>query len=401
MSNLVYKCRICSAKLDNRIVHLEEMPLTDDFVRDAGNKEYISDINIYQCRQCGVVQNPADFDYGGYYSDYQYTSGHSEFVKKFMDAYARDACSKYYEINGKIPESILEIGSGDGEQLKKFANLGASRLLGVEPSKYLADIANENGIRTEVALFDKELAVKIGEKYDICISSYTFDHVRDPIDYIDAAWHALSNNGLLVLEIHNLEKIVDRGEYCLFEHEHTIYLDAKSACHIINLSGFEVVSVNPLPDDLTRANSLIILARKNSHSNFEKKSYARLKDEQIAYDNIAEKINSVVYNLDKWIERLPGDKKLIGYGAGGRGVMTLAAIRNHTKFSCLYDANHGGHKFLTPKTRIPVLALEDLRRHKDAYVLIFSFGYFNEIKSALLAADYSKENIYSLLDFYI
>lgn len=397
-----YKCRVCASKNMTRLVHLPEMPLTDDFVqmRSTNRSEYKSDIDIYLCRECGIVQNPADFDHENYYTDYQYSSGHSQYVQKFMTAYAQIVCTSYEKINGFKPSSVLEVGSGDGVQLKQFGNLGVERLMGIEPSKYLAAQANEDGIMTEVALFDSGLTTKISDRFDVCISSYTFDHVRDPVDYLNAAREFLSDNGLLALEIHDFDKILSRAEYCLLEHEHTIYLDQEAAIRLINSLGFEVIKCNPLPDNITRANSLLIIARKlinHSATVLRNSDYSeRIKN----YEILGSKVEAVIGAIDKWIEKIPQSQRLIGYGAGGRGVMTLAAIKNHSKFSCIFDANHGGHDFLTPKTRILVNSIDKLKIFNDAKVIIFSFGYYDEIKELLLLNGYLEENIHSLAEFY-
>ena len=56
-----YKCRICNSNLFNKLVHLKEMPLTDDFVKVNESKvEFLQDIEIYQCSSCNLVQNPVD-----------------------------------------------------------------------------------------------------------------------------------------------------------------------------------------------------------------------------------------------------------------------------------------------------------------------------------------------------
>jgi hypothetical protein len=68
-------CRICDAKLSNKVLSLKEMPLTDDFIQtDCPEKdEYINDIKIYCCNVCKVVQNPINFQYETYYKNYQYS----------------------------------------------------------------------------------------------------------------------------------------------------------------------------------------------------------------------------------------------------------------------------------------------------------------------------------------
>ncbi len=159
MSN-TFKCRACSSDLHNKLVHLKKMPLTDDFVKVKESKvEFLQDIEIYQCSNCNLVQNPINFNYQEYYQDYEYSSGHSEFAKKFMLDYAREAFNAYKEQNGISPKSVIEIGSGDGEQLKFFDGLSIERVLGIEPSESLSRSSESIGIPVIEGLYTKDICI--------------------------------------------------------------------------------------------------------------------------------------------------------------------------------------------------------------------------------------------------
>ena len=257
-------CRVCKAVLNSPMVVLADMPLTDDFVpiEFSGRKEFLQDIKIFECSVCGLVQNPTNFDHEGYYRDYRYSSGKSAFTQNFMRRYAEVICGEYERLNKRVPVSVLEVGSGDGEQLKQFKRFSAHRVLGVEPSEFLARLALDSGIPTQVSFFGAGTKDSLCESFDICVSSYTLDHVRNPLEYLQAAHALLSDDGLLAFEVHDLEQIVKRTEYCLFEHEHTIYLSASRAVSILRSQGFDVVAVNPLPAKEVRGNSLIVIAQK-------------------------------------------------------------------------------------------------------------------------------------------
>ena len=115
------KCRICDHALDQRICHLPDMPLTDEFVPlHTASNEFKLDIDIYQCGSCGLVQNPVDFDHESYYQNYEYSSGYSELTRTFMRHNAVAVCDEFQKVHGRFTESVLEIGSGDGEKLRIF-----------------------------------------------------------------------------------------------------------------------------------------------------------------------------------------------------------------------------------------------------------------------------------------
>lgn len=394
------KCRICNTQLNEKIFHILDMPLTDDFVEitKQDKVEYVHDISIYRCGSCGVTQNPDDFDHETYYQDYQYSTGHSEFTKRFMSSYAGSTFEAFKKTNGRNARSVLEVGSGDGQQLMAFKPLGAQILIGIEPSEYLAKIANDQDIRTEINFFGTHMSSLINNPVDVCLSSYTFDHVREPLDYLAAAHNLLNDGGILALEIHDFGKIVERTEYCLFEHEHTIYLSEDIVKNLMEQTGFSVLSINPLPPEVTRGNSLIVIAAKTSHPEL---SFADTgENKKIKLDDLQKRITTTIDRIDDWLRTLPDSSNVVGFGAGGRGVMTVAALKEHKKIKALLDSNYKSNKYLTPKTRIPVVGPDSWGQYKDAYCIVFSFGYFNEILEALIKVGFKKENIISLLTFY-
>lgn len=389
------KCRICDAALNQRICLLPNMPLTDEFVPAIQTKaEFIRDVSIYQCVACGLVQNPVDFDHEGYYEAYEYSSGHSEFTRAFMRAYAIAICDSFRSVHGRDPQTVLEIGSGDGEQLRIFKQLGVTEVLGVEPSEALVTQSKNIGVLAYKGLFSSEMIKALPkQQFDICLSSYTLDHVRNPADYLSAAHDLLIPGGVLAFEVHDLSRISERGEWCLLEHEHTIYLDANMARKVVGQNGFEVHAINPLPEETVRANSLIVIAHKREACS------KQINSSPVDYSNLQERIDNIVDDIDAWIEALPANERLVGYGAGGRGVMTLAALRNASRFAMLFDSNHPSGRYSTPKTHIPVSGPDQLTNYSDAWCLVFSFGYLTEITSNLEAIGFNRDRIISLRKF--
>lgn len=396
-ADVTVRCRICGDGLSQPILSLLQMPLTDEFRSPESTADgYIADIRIYQCQHCGIVQNPDDFDHDSYYLDYQYSSGHSEHTDRFMMGYAKVVVELFEKYAYRPPQKILEIGSGDGEQLIKFKELACSEVKGVEPSAYLAKIAEQKGVSTEVALFGAGSLAEENSSYDICLSSYTFDHVRSPIEYLKASYALLGEDGLVAVEVHNLEKIIERSEYCLFEHEHTVYLTPNCAEKIFNLAGFKVIAIDPLPDAMTRANSLIVVGRKRS----TKELQSSMEFSQIpGLDQLRDTISGLVTRIEAYASSLPSDERLVGFGVGGRGVMTLAALSNYARFSAMLDSNYDNKQLLTPKTGLPIFGPSSFKEWNDANCLVFSYGYFGEIQQALIKAGFNKDKIISLADF--
>ncbi len=403
----IYKlsnCRICGGKNLQKFIHLPNMPFTDDFVTpERKDTEFKADIDIFVCEECLTAQTQHNVDVADYYEDYQYSVGDSVLAKGFMKILAKRLKQAYYPlINGK---KVLEVGSSDGEQLLAFKMTGC-RVLGYEPSSVLCDMSEEKGVPTIQGLFTSdsvELLPSDFKEVDVVMLSYTFDHLPDPVSFLKTTASILNkHDGLLVVEIHNLEKILERQEFCLFEHEHSIYLTEQTVINICESVGLVVIDFDLVPEVERRANSLIFIATPVG-SKFSDKSikYRSSKDfsDLKFYSMVGENIRQGIANLEKFVDQITAqNKKLIGYGAGGRGVMTLAAMQNAQKFAYVVDKKPKSPGLLMPKTGLRVFPIEQLSVDPADEILVFSFGYMDEIQKELSVMGYKPEQFHSLID---
>jgi len=389
-------CRICKSDNFIEVIKLENMPFTDEFIKKENfGKEYVQNIEIAVCRNCGSTQNLYDTDMKEYYSEYTYSVQSSGFAINFMRILAERINKDYFK--GKKDLKIIEIGSGTGEQLLEFKKLGYD-ILGVEPSEQLSEYANDTGVKTITAFFDENIFDKINEdfkKVDAVITSYTFDHIPYPTEALQVIRKILKDDGALIIEVHDLALIEKRNEFCLFEHEHYTYLNEETITSLLNANGFEVLTFDILNSSEKRANSLLVVAKKNEEE----------KDFDINVDNEIEKLKDLNLNIQASIKKIDewifSNKNLniVAYGAGGRGVMTIAALKNSGLIKYMVDKNPKSKDIFAPKTHIPVYDIEMLNFKRADKIIVFSFGYYNEIVKELGEKfGYSSEQFVSLLE---
>jgi len=397
-------CRLCGSTSLQRFLHLPEMPFTDDFISpEALGSEFRADINVFICTSCLSAQTQHDVDVGDYYEDYQYSVGGSSTASRFMRILAENTVARFPASSDS--RKVLEVGSGDGEQLVAFKNTGC-RVLGYEPSSVLCKVAEAKGIPTIQGLFTADSIHQLPDEFkevDVVMLSYTFDHLPDPRAFTAAARAILNkDHGLLIVEIHNLEKIIERQEYCLFEHEHSIYLTEASVAQLCGLEGLTVIDFDLVPEADRRANSLIFVATPNESklaSRAVKPSTPDAFNHLDHYSLIGSNITNAIQNLDRFVDQMTANgKTLAGYGAGGRGVMTLAAMRSAPKLKYLVDKKPKRPGLVAPKSGVPLVSLDELASNPVDAILVFSFGYIDEIRREVSALGYQPDQFYSLLD---
>ena len=399
-------CRLCGAADFEPVVQFANMPFTDEFVsRNRIGEEFTADIRIFWCKACRSAQNLCDVHVAEYYREYQYTVSASPFARNFMSRLAEESFQRF---NFQRGDRVIEIGSGDGIQLKCFQELGAS-VLGFEPSDSLTVAARAEGIPTIQTLFNCEGIEQIPSEMgpaQVVLLTYTFDHLPDPKLFLELVKQILDpERGVLLIEVHDFAKIVERREICLFEHEHSVYLTALTMERLLRQCGFRLISTDLLSEQERRGNSLLVAAVPVTNTCWKSTFTPTAAD--LALERI-ETIQAFDAQVQAGIKRLwdhvfeqkRNGKKVAGYGAGGRGVMTLAmAGLKSGDIEYLCDQNSGFHGLYTPSTHIPVVPPSHVEQQRVDEIIVFSYGYMNEIKSLLHGFLERGGRISSMLEF--
>ncbi|GFN31959.1 class I SAM-dependent methyltransferase [Paenibacillus xylaniclasticus] len=393
-------CRVCRGGPLTRWVHLPAMPLTEELRKpDDSAAPFLADIDVYVCAACGVSQTVGQRDLSPYYIDYGYTVGQSPFAARYMQRLADMVRDRY----GLAPGfTVVEIGSGDGAQLECFRRAGAY-VYGVEPSAELCRVSRQRGVPVLESLFTPSTAALLPEPFrpvDVLLMTYTFDHLPDPAGTLAAARSVLHpGRGLLVLEVHDLSRIVERREYCLFEHEHYTYWTAKTLSGALAASGFRLLTTELVPEQERRGNSLLIVAAPTDAAHSPDQVLLVEEEAAIDYAGFQRELERGIALLDAFVEReAAAGRRIAGYGGGGRGVMTMAAMNSSKKLAYVCDANAGLHGRLTPKSGVPIADINQLTRQPVDTLIVFSYGYMDEIREAVAKLPGAPKSIVSMLD---
>lgn len=397
------QCRVCQSDRLKEFLNLPDMPMIDDYLReDALGTEFIWPIKIFFCMDCGLTQTAHDIDERKYYDDYQYSPALSPFTQNFMRRLAEVIWERY---QFKPGDTVVEVGSSDGSQLSYFKELGAN-VLGFELSTPLAQVARDHGVEVVQREFGSESEKDIPPQQlpvQVVITTYTFDHMPDPLGFLTAVKQVLDpRRGILAIEVHDLEMIMERREFCLFAHEHPGYYSAQTMQMVMRRAGFELIDIDLLPEAERRGNSLLVAATPQG-SDLAAKALPTLplKPAELEQDYLqfGKSVEDCLDGLRAFVKsNREAGRTLAGYGTGGRGVMTLAAMAQPGEFAYVCDKNPGFHGLYTPGTHIPIHPPARLMSDPVDDVIVFSFGYFKEISEELKEFTARGGRLISLLD---
>lgn len=399
------ECRLCGSKAIRKFLHFDNVPFADAFIQKADiGTEFYAPIDIYWCADCKSVQTLHDVDVREYYNDYHYTVANSPFAMRFMELLADKVVADY----GLQPDdSVIDIGSSDGYQLKFFQERGM-RVLGYEPSAQLTKMALENGVPTVDVLFTAETTDEIPadmRPVKAVVLLHTFDHLLDPKPFLQAVHKVIDKErGLLVIEVHNIAQIMERMETFLFAHEHATYLSAMTMKRTLEREGFKLLTADLIPPEQRRINSLLIVAAHEDsiHQPQDDLTFPELAylDQWETYADFEKQVTASYQRITDYVRNLRAQgKRVAGYGMGGRGVTTLALCDFTTEdIAYVCDRNTNAQGLYTPRSNIPVYAPEHVKDDPVDEIIVFSFGYFDEIKQQLAEYVTPQTKFTSLLD---
>src|SRR3989344_803902 len=100
-------------------------------------------LEVYVCGDCNLAQLIHIVNPDIMFRDYVYFSSLMPKLSDHFGKYAEDVMTRFLKPN----DLVIELGSNDGVLLKWFKESGF-RVMGVDPAKNIAKLANESGIPT-------------------------------------------------------------------------------------------------------------------------------------------------------------------------------------------------------------------------------------------------------------
>ena len=174
LENYKLECRCCGSKKLKRVISLGYQPLANNLLnkRDSNCELFPLEVNVCEnCFNCqlSIVVNPKKM-----FTNYLYLSSTSKsFVKHFETA--AEKYIKELKLSNKN-SYIIDVGSNDGVALKPFKDRKYKNILGIEPAKNLAKLANKNKIKTFNGFLETKNLSKIKKNADLILASNVFAH---------------------------------------------------------------------------------------------------------------------------------------------------------------------------------------------------------------------------------
>ncbi|MEQ9349173.1 MAG: SAM-dependent methyltransferase, partial [Alphaproteobacteria bacterium] len=165
-------CRSCGARLKTSFIDLGFMPPSNAYrtIDDLNRAEMYLPLRSWVCDACLMVQLEDFSTPEAIFSDYAYFSSYSDSWLRHARAFA-ETVSRRFELDART--RVVEIASNDGYLLQYFQARNVP-VLGIEPARNVARVAEVKGIPTRSVFFGEATATALtdeGLKADLLVAN--------------------------------------------------------------------------------------------------------------------------------------------------------------------------------------------------------------------------------------
>jgi len=381
------RCRACDVDGLAPFLSLGPQPLANALPASPQDcsDEATYPLDVAICSTCGLVQILDVIDPETLFGHYLYVTGVSSSIHEHNRAYASDVVSRLDLGAGDL---VVEVASNDGSLLKWFQEEG-TRVLGVEPARNIAEMANEAGIPTESVFFGAEVAEELVGRHGLAkavVGNNVLAHVEGTIDFLSGMARMLAPGGLAVVEVPYLGEFVDRLEYDTVYHEHHCYFSVGALMVLAERAGLRIADVVQVP--IHGGSARVFFAREQDQAahapgvldvrawELEEGLLSSERFEQFARD--VERNREELHGL---LDQLKADGLTVAaYGAPAKGntLLNYCGIgTDHISFTV--DRNPLKVGRYLPGSHIPVLGVEAIEQRAPDVLLMLPWNFAEEI----------------------
>jgi nucleoside-diphosphate-sugar epimerase len=382
MSCYKFECRSCGNDKLKRVVSLGYQPLANNLLNKKNEKCELYPLEMNYCDKCHNCQLSVAVDPKKMFSNYLYTSSTSSIFREHFIS----ASKKYIKEFKLKPKNsfIIDIGSNDGIALKPFKDLGFKNLLGIEPAKNLAKLANKNKIRTFNGFLEKKNMNKIKKNADLILASNVFAHSDNLKDMAECMIKLLSKKGVIIIEVQYLMDTLKDLTFDNIYHEHYNYWSLTSLINFFNKFEVKIFKAEKID---THGGSIRVYISKDKNKKIEKSISELIKNEEKfgiknfkTYQNFGNKVYEIRKKVIQNIKNLKRNtKNIIGYGAPAKATTALNFYGISKELDFIIEDNKLKHQKFIPGVKIPIYPKDKISK-KNSTILVLAWNFFDFIK---------------------
>ncbi len=368
------------------VLSLGEQPHCNSFLRaeQLGHPEPRWPLDLLYCEDCHLVQLSHVVDPELMFRDYPYVSGTTATLPAHFDRSAGALLAAFAPRAGSL---VVDIGSNDGTFLSSFQRRGM-RVVGVDPARNIAHVANERGIETINDFFGERVAQRIREDKgpaSLITAAGVFFHIDDMDDVCQGIHALLADDGVLHVQAIYLGSMLEQGSFDNVYHEHVSYYTLGPLIRLFERFGMTVFDVGH--SDIHGGSMLLYVCKgkarpvRDTVARQLAYEHARGWDTVAPYHAFARRVERMRDELTAMLRDLASrGKRLAAYTAPAKGNTLLNYCRIGPDL-LEYAAEKAPLKIgtWTPGMRIPVIDEAEAMRRPPDYFLLLAWNFKEEL----------------------
>lgn len=380
-------CRFCRSSDVKTVIDLGYMPLAGGFISSKANSsnEKFYPLQLSFCKNCFLLQVNISVDPGILFKNYFYFSSSIKTLVDHFETISTDLAKEYKEPSGKF---IVEIGCNDGVFINALTKR-KFKALGVDPASNVVKSIARNKLPIINAYFTENLSKKIVKKYgkaDAIYSFHSMAHIEDMHDVAKGIKLLLKKDGFLVMEVHYLPKLIKGMQYDMIYHEHQFYYTLISLINFFKMYKMEIFDIKRFK---IRGGSIMFFVQHAGGPNKVSENVRKTVNSEKklgfnkiqTYEKFAKKIKQRKDQLLKLLVNIKDkNKKIIGYGASGRGAIIANYCSLENFLDYVVDDAPAKHGSLLPGTHHKIFPSIRMIKDKVDYAVLFAWPFLYEVK---------------------
>ena len=262
--------------------------------------------------------------------------------------------------------------------------MGFKNILGVEPAKNLAKLANKNKIQTFNGFLENKNLKKIKKNADLILASNVFAHSDKLKEMTECMLKLLKKNGTIVIEVQYLLNTLKDLTFDNIYHEHYNYWSLTSLVNFFKQFESTIFKVEKIN---THGGSIRIYLKKGKNIKIENSVKETLNEEENfgikefkTYQQFGERINKLKENVIKNNNVLKlKNKEIIGFGAPAKATTALNFFGISKQIDFIIEDNKLKQNKFIPGVKIPIKNKKNVK-NKNALILVLAWNFFKDIK---------------------
>lgn len=384
----INKCRFCGNGSITKCIDLGGQYLSSIFPNNLSYKKELKrqPLSLVLCKKnknsCGLLQLSHSFDMSRMYEQYPFTSSTNSSMSKIL----KDVLdSALFYIKPKEGDLVLDIGGNDGTLLSYLNDKGCD-LLSIDPAQNIKPIFKSKKFKTITDYFSEKVFMSAtNKKAKIIFSIAMFYHLYDPIGFSKEVSSCLEDDGIWVIQMAYLPKMIETNMYDNIVHEHVGYYAIDNMRFIMEKAGLEIFDI--IINDVYGGSFRLFIKKKDCKKYKKTTRYEKALDKEknikiyslSTYKKFMKRVEKSRDDLISLCKKIKSEKKNIWvYGASTKGNTILQYCRIDNKLvSAAADANPFKFDKYMIGSNIPIKKEDEMHAEKPDYLLVLPYSFVN------------------------